>query len=66
MGWNATIYAPNVVAGFDFTAGVRNLLGTRDMVPAAADYDRTTPKYVVVPSVPGEGRELYAKIGYAY
>jgi iron complex outermembrane receptor protein len=66
LGWNATIYAPNLVAGFDFTAGVRNILGTRDMVPAPADYDRTVPAYLVVPRVPGEGRELYAKLGYAY
>jgi iron complex outermembrane receptor protein len=65
FGWNATLYAPNI-AGFDFTVGVRNILGKRDMVPAPGDYDRTDPVYVVVPSVPGEGREFYAKVGYSY
>lgn len=66
LGWNATIYAPNVVAGFDLTAGVRNILGTRDLMPAPGDYDRTAPQSLIVPRVPGEGREFYAKIGYSY
>jgi len=72
VGWNATIYAPNI-AGFDVTAGVRNLLGTRDLIPAPGDYDRTVPGSTpgmsgsfVVPRVPGEGREVYVKIGYSY
>jgi hypothetical protein len=65
-GWNATIYAPNVVAGFDFTAGVRNILGTRDLMPAPGDYDRSVPAALIVPRVPGEGREFYAKLGYSY
>ncbi|HUJ59882.1 MAG TPA: TonB-dependent receptor [Kofleriaceae bacterium] len=66
LGWNATIYAPDV-RGFDVTLGVRNILGTRDMVPTPPDYDRTniTPN-VVVPFVPGEGREVYVKVGYRY
>jgi outer membrane receptor protein involved in Fe transport len=64
VGWNATVYAPDL-AGFDVTAGVRNLLGTRDLVPAPGDYDRMSAT-TVVPRVPAEGRELYVKIGYSY
>jgi TonB-dependent receptor-like protein len=67
-GWNATIYAPNL-AGFEVTAGVRNILGTRDLVPAPGDYDRTVmggATQFVVARVPGEGREVYVKIGYSY
>ena len=63
---NLTVYAPNI-HGFDITAGVRNLIGTRDLMPAPADYDRQgSPDDVVVPRIPGEGRELYVKVGYAY
>ena len=68
LGWNATLYAPNV-GGFDITAGVRNLLGTRDLVPAPGDYDRSLDgqgNVKVIPRVPSEGRELYVKVGYAY
>ena len=66
-GVNAAIYVPNV-RGFDFTAGARNLLGTRDLSPAPDDYDRF-PKgmaSVLVPRIPGEGREFYVKLGYSY
>ena len=68
VGWNATLYAPNI-AGFDVTVGIRNILGKRDLVPAPGDYDRTVSgmsAQVVVPRVPGEGREVYVKIGYSY
>jgi outer membrane receptor protein involved in Fe transport len=65
IGWNALVYAPSI-AGFDVTAGVRNILGTRDLVPAPGDYDRTVPMTTVVPRVPAEGREVYVKIGYSY
>ena len=66
VGWNATLHAPNL-AGFDLTAGVRNILGTRDLVPAPGDYDRTTSApTTVVPRVPAEGREVYVKVGYSY
>ncbi len=65
VGWNATLYAPNI-AGFDVTVGVRNILGKRDLVPAPGDYDRTMPMPFVVARVPGEGREVYVKIGYSY
>ncbi|HEY1814965.1 MAG TPA: TonB-dependent receptor [Kofleriaceae bacterium] len=76
FGLDATLYIPNIplrlgnhVSYFDFTAGVRNLIGTRDLVPAPQDYDRIDPNAMtttVVPQVPGEGRELFAKVGYAY
>lgn len=65
FGWALTVYVPNV-RGFDITVGARNLIGKRDQVPAPGDYDRETPVSVVIPRVPGEGREIYAKIGYSY
>lgn len=65
MGANLTIYVPDV-RGFDVTAGARNLIGTRDQIPAPGDYDRAMPDVLTVPRVPGEGRELYVKVGYAY
>jgi outer membrane receptor protein involved in Fe transport len=72
LGWNWTVYLPNV-NGFDVTAGVRNVLGTREHVVAPGDYDRTVTDPVtmmstttLVPYVPGEGREIYVKVGYSY
>jgi iron complex outermembrane receptor protein len=68
LDWNWAIYVPNV-HGYDFTLGVRNLLGRRDLVVAPGDFDRTDPMTMtttVVPYVPGEGREIYAKVGYSY
>jgi outer membrane receptor protein involved in Fe transport len=65
LGFNAVLYAPNI-RGFDVTVGLRNLRGKRDQLPAPGDYDRTTPVPVVVPRVPGEGRELYLRVGYSY
>jgi outer membrane receptor for ferrienterochelin and colicins len=65
LGWNAALHAPGL-GGFDVTAGVRNLLGTRDLLPAPADYDRTQPMSILVHRVPAEGRELYVKVGYSY
>ncbi|MGE0867019.1 MAG: TonB-dependent receptor plug domain-containing protein [Kofleriaceae bacterium] len=73
-GWNATLYFPSV-RGFDITAGVRNLIGKRNLIPAPGDYDRTNEgdptdpsddRVTVIPRVPGEGREFYVKVGYAY
>ncbi len=64
VGWNATVYFPSV-SGFDITAGARNLIGKRDLIPTPGDYDRTDPAVLVVPRVPGEGREIYVKVGYA-
>jgi iron complex outermembrane receptor protein len=66
LDWNWAIYVPNL-RGFDITAGVRNLIGTREHVVAPGDYDRTTAMPpMLVPYVPGEGREVYAKVGYNY
>lgn len=68
VGWGVVAYAPSI-AGFDVTLGVRNLLGKRDLMPAPGDYDRVETnmgELLVVPRVPGEGREAYVKIGYAY
>ncbi|HEX4423096.1 MAG TPA: TonB-dependent receptor [Kofleriaceae bacterium] len=72
VGWNATLYAPNI-SGFAITAGVRNILGKRDLVVAPADYDQTLDatggplsSVKVIPQVLGEGREFYVKVGYAY
>lgn len=66
-GINAAIYVPNL-RGFDVTAGVRNLLGVRDQMPAPGDYDRFPDPMttILVPTIPGEGREVYVKVGYAY
>jgi hypothetical protein len=68
VGLNGVIYVPNI-SGFDFTAGVRNILGTRDLVVAPGDYDRydmTTMTTTTIQQLPGEGREVFAKVGYAY
>ncbi|HEY4055876.1 MAG TPA: TonB-dependent receptor plug domain-containing protein [Kofleriaceae bacterium] len=72
VGINGVVYFPNV-RGFDVTAGVRNILGTRDLMPAPGDYDvavdangtdpATTKR---VPRIPGEGREFYLKVGYTF
>ena len=66
-GINLTVYVPNL-RGFDLTAGVRNLIGRRDRVPAPGDYDRFPDMLdpVTVHRIPGEGRELYVKVGYSY
>ncbi len=66
MGLNAIIYIP-AVSGFDITAGVRNIIGTRDLMPAPADYDRfDAPTSVTIARIPGEGREFFLKLGYSY
>jgi len=71
IDWNWALYFPNV-RHFDITAGVRNLIGTRNLMPAPDDFDRkdysTMPPTTtqVVPRVPGEGREVYVKVGYSY
>jgi iron complex outermembrane receptor protein len=69
VGWNLCAYVPDY-RGFDLTVGVRNLIGTRDRVPAQEDYDRTDgltgDGSVPITSIPGEARELYARLGYRY
>ena len=61
-GVSLVAYAPDV-RGLDVTLGVRNLLGSREEVPAPEDYDRGGVPIVVLP---GEGREVYARLGYRY
>jgi outer membrane receptor protein involved in Fe transport len=67
LGWNATVYVPNL-RGFDVTAGVRNILGTRVLVVTPGDYDRSNSDgtTTTIPRIPGEGREIYVKVGYSY
>lgn len=66
LGLNAVFYVPDL-RGFDLTGGVRNILGTRDLMPAPADYDRyKSPNTVTIPRIPGEGREIFLKLGYSY
>jgi outer membrane receptor protein involved in Fe transport len=62
VGWNAAVYLPDL-RGLDITVGVRNLIGRRERVPAQEDYDRED---VIVPVLPGEGRELHARVGYRF
>ncbi len=66
-GVNAALYVPDFHK-LDVTAGVRNILGTRDLMPAPGDYDRfpDATTTIVVPRIPGEGREVYVKVGYSY
>jgi len=66
-GLNATLYIPDI-RGFDVTMGARNLLGKRDLTPAPDDYDRFPDPMTttIVPRIPGEGREVYVKVGYSY
>jgi outer membrane receptor protein involved in Fe transport len=61
-GWNAAIYLPSL-RGFDVTIGARNLLGRRQRVLAAEDFNRTGQ---TADFVPGEGRELYVRLGHAF
>jgi outer membrane receptor for ferrienterochelin and colicins len=62
LGLSLAAYAPDV-KGFDVTVGVRNLLGTREEVPAPEDFDRDSTSVFILP---GEGREVYARLGYRY
>jgi outer membrane receptor for ferrienterochelin and colicins len=64
VGWNAALYFPDL-RGFDVTVGARNLLGKREELPAQEDYDREDPP-VTVPLIPGEGTEVYARVGYRF
>ncbi|MNC94611.1 hypothetical protein D3C83_115050 [compost metagenome] len=62
LGLSLAAYVPDV-KGFDVTVGVRNLLGTREDVPAPEDFDRDSTSVFILP---GEGREVYARLGYRY
>ncbi len=61
-GVSIVAYAPDL-GGLDLTVGVRNLLGAREEVPAPEDFDRESGAINVLP---GEGREVYARLGYRY
>lgn len=63
VGLNVIAYAPRV-KGADVTVGARNLI-MREDVPAQSDYNRTSPRRPVL-SVPGPGREVYVRVGYAF
>jgi len=66
LDWNAAVYVPNI-NGFDVTAGIRNIIGKRNLVPSPGDYDRTVDDPgTTISRIPGEGREVYVKVGYSY
>lgn len=65
LGANLVLHAPNI-RGFDVTLAARNLRGKHDRLPAPGDYDRSLPNEVVIPRIPGEGREVYLRVGYTY
>ncbi len=71
LGINAAIYIPKYKK-FDFTIGVRNIIGTREQVPAQVDYDRVFVDDrdrltdLDVLTLPGSGREFFARAGYQY
>lgn len=64
VGWNLVLYLPSW-HGLDATLGARNLLGTRADVPVPEDFDRPSQD-LTIGILPGEGRELYARLGYRY
>jgi iron complex outermembrane receptor protein len=64
VGLNLVAYAPDL-GGFDLTVGARNILGTREQIPAQADYDRSEgPVRMLL--IPGPGRELFVRLGHAF
>jgi outer membrane receptor protein involved in Fe transport len=62
-GVDLALHAPDLDR-LDLTIGVRNLLGRREQIPAAEDFDRSETMLIAV--LPGEGREVYARLGYRY
>jgi len=67
VGWNLAVYFPDV-RDFDVTIAARNLIGRRDQTPAQEDYDRTDDDGATIrtPVLPGEGREIHARVGYRF
>jgi outer membrane receptor protein involved in Fe transport len=70
LGLDAALHAPSLW-GLDVTLGVRNLLGTREQVPAQSDYDRVfeedgTLRNQLINTIPGAGRELFVRVGYEH
>ncbi len=63
--WNASILVPSL-GGFDISLTARNLLGVRQQVVAPQDYNRTIPLVRDISRVPGEGREVYLRVGFAF
>jgi iron complex outermembrane receptor protein len=64
IGWHLVAYLPTW-HGVDATLGVRNLIGARAEVPAPEDFDRPSED-LTIGALPGEGRELYARLGVRY
>jgi len=70
LGIDTALHAPSIF-GLDVTLGVRNVLGTREQVPAQSDYDRVyvqngTLRDEHVNLLPGAGRELFVRIGFEH
>jgi hypothetical protein len=65
--WNAAIYLPEW-EHLDLTIGVRNILNVREQVPAQSDFDRTdaSGNTITVSTLPGEGTEVYARLGGSF
>ncbi|MBP9087209.1 MAG: TonB-dependent receptor [Kofleriaceae bacterium] len=63
--WNASVLLPNL-HGFDVSFTARNLLGVRQQVVAPQDYNRTAPVEAIINRVPGEGREVYLRVGFSF
>jgi len=64
FGWNVVLHLPSW-NGVDATLAARNIIGTREEVPTSDEFDRDggmTPLVVV----PGEGRELFLRVGYSF
>ncbi len=69
IGVDLTLFAPSI-RGFDLSVGARNLIGTRAEVVAQDDYDRPSQGSLGEPptevlTIPGTGRELFLRLGYA-
>jgi outer membrane receptor for ferrienterochelin and colicins len=67
LGVNLIAYVPDF-HHVDVTIGVRNLIGRRQQIVASDDFDRTDAAMTttITAIVPGEGREIFARVGYRY